>query len=37
MRRLENKVVVVYGDGVKGAAIAKTFARDGAKIFYQVM
>jgi hypothetical protein len=29
MRRLENKVVVVYGDGEKGAAIAK--------IFYQVM
>lgn len=33
MKRLENKVAVVYGDGAVGRAIAKTFARQGAKIY----
>lgn len=33
MKRLENKVAVVYGDGTTGAAIAKAFARQGAKVF----
>jgi len=33
MKRLENKVAVVYGDGAIGGAIAKAFAREGAKVF----
>jgi NAD(P)-dependent dehydrogenase (short-subunit alcohol dehydrogenase family) len=33
MKKLENKVAVVYGDGATGAAIAKAFAREGAKVF----
>ena len=33
MKRLENKVAVVYGDGATGAAIAKAFAREGARVF----
>ncbi|MEP7372063.1 MAG: SDR family oxidoreductase [Chitinophagaceae bacterium] len=33
MKRLENKVAVVYGDGTVGAAIAKAFAREGAEVF----
>jgi len=33
MKRLENKVAVVYGDGNIGSAIAKAFAREGAKVF----
>jgi NAD(P)-dependent dehydrogenase (short-subunit alcohol dehydrogenase family) len=33
MKRLENKVAVVYGNGAVGAAIAKAFAREGAKVF----
>ena len=33
MKKLENKVAVVYGDGAIGAAIAKAFARQGAKVF----
>jgi len=32
MKRLENKVAVVYGDGAIGAALAKAFAREGAKV-----
>jgi NAD(P)-dependent dehydrogenase (short-subunit alcohol dehydrogenase family) len=32
MNRLENKVAVVYGDGFVGAAIAKAFARQHAKV-----
>src|SRR4051812_25713969 len=33
MKRLENKVAVVYGDGAIGGAIAKAFAGEGAKVF----
>ncbi|HKZ37262.1 MAG TPA: SDR family oxidoreductase [Chryseolinea sp.] len=33
MKKLEHKVAVVYGDGTTGGAIAKAFAREGAKIF----
>jgi NAD(P)-dependent dehydrogenase (short-subunit alcohol dehydrogenase family) len=33
MKRLENKVAVVYGDGAIGGAIAKAFAREGAQVF----
>ena len=33
MKRLENKVAVVYGDGSVGSAIAKAFSREGAKVF----
>jgi len=33
MKRLENKVAVVYGDGAIGGAIAIAFAREGAEVF----
>ena len=33
MKRLENKVAVVYGDGGVGGVIAKAFAREGASVF----
>lgn len=33
MKRLENKVAVVYGNGAVGAAIATAFASEGAKVF----
>jgi NAD(P)-dependent dehydrogenase (short-subunit alcohol dehydrogenase family) len=33
MKRLENKVAVVYGDGTVGASIAKAFAWEGAIVF----
>ncbi len=33
MKQLENKIAVVYGDGGVGGAIAKAFAREGAKVF----
>jgi NAD(P)-dependent dehydrogenase (short-subunit alcohol dehydrogenase family) len=33
MKRLQNKVAVVYGDGSIGAVIAKSFAREGARVF----
>lgn len=33
MKRLENKVAVVYSDGTVGGAIALAFAREGAKVF----
>lgn len=33
MKRLEDKVAVVYGDGTVGGAIAKAFAREGARVF----
>ena len=33
MKKLKNKVAVVYGDGNIGSAIAKAFAAEGAKVF----
>lgn len=33
MKRLENKVAVIYSDGPIGSAMAKTFANEGAKVF----
>jgi NAD(P)-dependent dehydrogenase (short-subunit alcohol dehydrogenase family) len=33
MKRLENKVAVVYGDGTVGGEMAKAFAREGARVF----
>jgi NAD(P)-dependent dehydrogenase (short-subunit alcohol dehydrogenase family) len=33
MKRLENKIAVVYGDGAVGGAIAKAFAGEGARVF----
>jgi NAD(P)-dependent dehydrogenase (short-subunit alcohol dehydrogenase family) len=33
MKRLENKVAVVYGGGAVGSTIAKAFAREGASVF----
>lgn len=33
MKRLENKVAIIYGDGTVGGAIAKAFTRDGARVF----
>ena len=33
MKRLENKIAVIYGDGTVGSAIAKAFAREGANVF----
>lgn len=33
MKRLQDKVAVVYGDGTVGAVIAKAFAREGAKVY----
>lgn len=33
MKKLKNKVAVVYGDGNIGSAIAKVFASEGAKVF----
>src|SRR5687768_15157762 len=33
MKRLQNKVAVVYGNGATGGAIAKAFANEGAKVF----
>jgi len=32
MKKSENKVAVVYGDGAVGTAIAKVFAKEGAKV-----
>jgi NAD(P)-dependent dehydrogenase (short-subunit alcohol dehydrogenase family) len=34
MKKLENKIAVVYGDGTVGGAIAKAFAREGARVFF---
>lgn len=34
MKRLENKVAIIYGDGSVGSAIAKSFACEGAKVFF---
>jgi NAD(P)-dependent dehydrogenase (short-subunit alcohol dehydrogenase family) len=33
MKRLDKKVAVIYGNGSVGAAVAKAFAREGAKVF----
>ncbi|HEY5826326.1 MAG TPA: SDR family oxidoreductase [Cyclobacteriaceae bacterium] len=33
MNKLENKVAVIYGDGTVGGAVAKAFAREGARVF----
>lgn len=33
MKKLQNKVAVIYGNGGIGGAIAKAFAREGAKVF----
>jgi len=33
MKRLENKIAIVYGDGTVGGEIAKAFVREGAKVF----
>jgi NADP-dependent 3-hydroxy acid dehydrogenase YdfG len=33
MKRLENKVAIIYSDGTVGGAIAKSFAMEGAKVF----
>ena len=33
MKRLENKIAVIYGAGGIGGAIAKTFVAEGAKVF----
>ena len=33
MKRVQDKVAVVYGDGGVGAAIAKAFAKEGAMVF----
>ncbi|HVU55989.1 MAG TPA: SDR family oxidoreductase [Puia sp.] len=33
MKRLDNKVAVIYGDGSTGSAMAKAFAREGAMVF----
>jgi len=33
MKRLENKVAVIYSDGTVGGAIAKAFASEGARVF----
>ncbi|MDB5286317.1 MAG: Short-chain dehydrogenase [Mucilaginibacter sp.] len=33
MKRLENKVAVIYGDGAVGGATAISFARQGARVF----
>ena len=34
MKRLEDKVAIVYGDGSIGGAIARSFSREGAKVFW---
>jgi NAD(P)-dependent dehydrogenase (short-subunit alcohol dehydrogenase family) len=33
MKRLENKIAVIYGNGGIGGAVAKAFAREGAMVF----
>lgn len=33
MKRLHNKVAVIYGNGAIGGAVAKAFAKEGAEIF----
>lgn len=31
--KLKNKIAIVYGNGNIGSAIAKAFAKEGAKVF----
>ena len=33
MKRLTNKVAIIYGNGTIGGAVAKAFAREGATVF----
>ncbi|MBD0333627.1 MAG: SDR family NAD(P)-dependent oxidoreductase [Chitinophagaceae bacterium] len=33
MKRLENKVAIIYADGTIGGAVAKSFAQEGANVF----
>jgi len=33
MKRLQNKIAVIYGNGAIGGAVAKAFAKEGAEIF----
>ena len=33
MKRLENKIAVVYGKGAIGSAIASVFEKEGANVF----
>jgi NAD(P)-dependent dehydrogenase (short-subunit alcohol dehydrogenase family) len=33
MKRLENKVAVIYGNGAVGTTVAKIFAREGAQVY----
>src|SRR4051794_38281778 len=33
MNKLKDKVAVIYGNGAVGSAIAKAYAREGAKVF----
>ncbi len=33
MKRLENKVAVIYGNGTVGTTVAKSFAREGAHVY----
>src|SRR5687768_1777784 len=33
MKRLENKVAVIYGNGAVGTTVAKSFAREGAQVY----
>jgi NADP-dependent 3-hydroxy acid dehydrogenase YdfG len=33
VKKLENKVAIIYRDGSVGGAIAKAFAREGARVF----
>src|SRR5688572_11545743 len=33
MKRLENKVAVIYGNGAVGTTVAKSFANEGAQVY----
>lgn len=33
MKRLENKIAVIYGNGAVGTTVAKSFAREGAQVY----
>jgi len=34
MKKLENKIAIVYGDGAVGSTVAKAFAAEQAKVFF---